>query len=595
MRQPRTPSQRRLGATIVPVLAAGAVLLVAGSVARADRAEPRAERPDAPPSAFPLRPLAGVRGVARVDSGYVIASDVLVRNCSSCHRRDDEGRMGRISYLRKTPEGWQASIRRMVSLHGVRLEPDDAREIVRYLSNAQGIAPEELQPASFEVERRMTPFSFQDSDTERTCAACHSMGRVMTQRRTPEEWRLLTETHRALYPLIDRQVYFDRTPPERTEANPEGKHPVERAVEYLARAFPLETADWRAWAANVRPARLAGTWALAGREPGHGRVFGTVEIRPVEGSDDEFTTEVRYTYASGGPAVARAGRSLVYTGYQWRGRSTAPAAEDLREVMMVERGWGAMEGRWFNGAYDEMGMDVRLERVTGAPLVTGVEPFALRRGGGARQVTVFGAGLPANLAAGRLDLGPGVTVRRVVSASPERAVLEVEVAADARVGRRDAYLGGATLTDALAVYDRVDAIRVVPELGLARVGGVVVPPQLQQFEAIGYQNGPDGKAGTDDDLELGPVPVEWSLEEYPVTYEDDDLRFVGKIDANGLFTPNVDGPNPERSGNRNNIGEVWAVATYRDPATPGAEPLRARGYLVVTVPVHLRWGEEGGQ
>src|SRR5690606_17712811 len=159
-------------------------------------------------------------------------------------------------------------------------------------------------------------------------------------------------------------------------------------------------------------------------------------------------------------------------------------------------------------------------------------------------------------------------------------------------GARDAFVAGATLAGALAVYDRVDAIRVAPELGAARVGGIVVPPQYQWFEAIAYQRGPDGRAGTEDDLRLGPVQAEWSLEEYPVSYEDDDLRFVGKIDRAGLFTPNVDGPNPERSGNRNNIGEVWVVATYRDAAGGGSEPLQARSYLVVMPPLHIRWGEQ---
>lgn len=575
MREPRTPSRRRAPSLLAALGVPGLALLIAAAAA------PPAAR-SAPPAPTP----------ARADTGFVIASEAVVRSCSSCHRQDDQGRMGRISYLRKTPEGWQASLRRMVTLHGARIEPEAAREVVKYLSDAQGLAPEELRPGRFEVERRITPFSFQDADTERTCGACHSMGRVMTQRRTPEEWGLLIATHRALYPLVDRQIFFERSAPERSEENPEGKHPVERAVDYLSRAFPLETPDWRAWAANVRPPRLEGTWALSGREPGRGRVFGTVEIRPVAGSEDEFTTEASYAYADGSSA-SRSGRSLVYTGYQWRGRSTAPrGAAELREVMLVERGWGEMSGRWYHGAYDEFGMDVTLRRVTGEPVVTGVEPFALRAGAGPRPVRVFGANLPADLAAGSVDLGPGIAVRRVVSASPQGAVLEVEVAADAPAGRRDAFVGGVTLTDALAVYDRVDAIRVSPELGLARVGGIVVPPQGQQFEAIGLHRGPDGRPGTEDDLELGPVPARWRLEEYPVTYEDDDVRFVGRIDERGLFSPAVDGPNPERSGNRNNVGEVWVVATWQDAAAGAAEPLEARAYLVVTVPVHLRWGEE---
>ena len=122
---------------------------------------------------------------------------------------------------------------------------------------------------------------------------------------------------------------------------------------------------------------------------------------------------------------------------------------------------------------------------------------------------------------------------------------------------------------------------------MARAGGAVFPKQLQQFEAVAVANGPDGKPGTSDDLQLGTVPVKWSLEEYTATFDDDDLQFVGTLDQTGLFTPNVDGPNPNRSGQRNNIGDVWVVAEFTPDG--GAKPLRARAHLLVTVPVYMRW------
>ena len=71
--------------------------------------------------------------------------------------------MTRVSYMRKTPEGWQQSIRRMVTLNEVELEPEIARDIVRYLSDHHGIAPEELRPARFEVERRLIDWSYEAS------------------------------------------------------------------------------------------------------------------------------------------------------------------------------------------------------------------------------------------------------------------------------------------------------------------------------------------------------------------------------------------------------------------------------------------------
>ena len=117
---------------------------------------------------------------------------------------------------------------------------------------------------------------------------------------------------------------------------------------------------------------------------------------------------------------------------------------------------------------------------------------------------------------------------------------------------------------------------------------MVFPKQFAQFEAVAYANGPDGKPDTDDDWPLGVVDAKWKTEEYSATFGDDDLKWVGTIDpATGAFTPNVDGPNPERVGNRNNIGDVWVVAEY----TPtGAEPVHGRAHLLVTVPVYMQWG-----
>ena len=68
------------------------------------------------------------------------------------------------------------------------------------------------------------------------------------------------------------------------------------------------------------------------------------------------------------------------------------------------------------------------------------------------------------------------------------------------------------------------------------------------------------------------------------------MQFVGELNQNGLFTPNIDGPNPKRSGNRNNIGDVWVVAAHTSAgSSPSAKPLRARAHLLVTVPLYMDW------
>lgn len=80
----------------------------------------------------------------------------------------------------------------------------------------------------------------------------------------------------------------------------------------------------------------------------------------------------------------------------------------------------------------------------------------------------------------------------------------------------------------------------------------------------------------------------WSIEEYGTTYDDDDVKFVGSISPTGLFTPNVDGPNPARSGSRNNVGDIWVVASYQPPEK-GARPMKARALLIVTVPLYVKF------
>jgi quinohemoprotein amine dehydrogenase len=166
--------------------------------------------------------------------------------------------------------------------------------------------------------------------------------------------------------------------------------------------------------------------------------------------------------------------------------------------------------------------------------------------------------------------------------------VRVDVDSGATLGTRDLFVAGAAMRDGLLVYDKIHRIKVTPEAGMARTGGAVFPKQFQQFDVVAVNNGPDGKASTADDIDIGPVPVTWSIEEYGVTYRDDDIKFVGAIDRNGLFTPSLDGPNPARSAQRNNIGDVWVVATWQPPEA-GARPVRARAHLVVTVPLYAQW------
>ena len=515
--------------------------------------------------------------------GIPIENTTVRQACGSCHRPDDAGRLSRISFRRTTPEGWQQTIRRMVALNDVSLTPETAREVVRYLANTLGLAPEEARPAAYEAERRANDHPYEDADIQAICTQCHSMGRVISQRRTEEEWSLLMAMHRGYYPFTDFQAFRRSGPPS------DEPQPVDQAVTHLSARLPFDTAEWAAWSATMRPARVAGTWLLRGHAPGIGPVFGRVTITPVPNTEDEFTTAATYVYARDDRRVTRTGRAIIYTGFQWRGRSFDDGGDDegLREVMVVDRDRRAMSGRWFTGAYDEVGLDVTLERATQAPSVAGVYPTALQLGA-THTVRVYGLNLGAQTASAAIDLGPGIDAVAVADAAGDRLDLQVRVDATAVLGGRDLFLDQAAVADAVIVYDKVDRIVITPTAGMARVGGVRFPKQYQQFEARAYHAGPDGESDTDDDLDLGIIDVDWSVEEYAATVGDDDIQYVGTLGADGRFTPAEDGVNPERSGNRNNVGDVWVVATYPADAGDG-EVLRARAHLLVTVPLYLRW------
>ena len=182
-----------------------------------------------------------------------------------------------------------------------------------------------------------------------------------------------------------------------------------------------------------------------------------------------------------------------------------------------------MSGRWFTGAYDETGIDVTLTRIGGDPVVLGASVTALKTGATAAAVEDLRRELPARAERRGHRLRPGRQGRAHRQRAARRDRVEVEVAEDAPIGARDLRSPASVKAAALVVYDKIDGIKVTPQAGMARVGGNNFPKQFQQFEAIAYHNGPDGKPDTDDDLEPRPRrPSSGRIEEYTATFGDDD-------------------------------------------------------------------------
>jgi quinohemoprotein amine dehydrogenase len=568
---------------------------------------------------------------AQETGGIPIDDPLVIAKCGGCHTRQADGSMIRISYVRTTPEIWEQILKRMIRLNGLTLDPGEARQIVRYLSDNNGLAPQEARPAFWDAEHRL--FGTQEEESgvpaplQRTCNYCHTMGRVLLQRRTPEDYVKLANTHMALFPGAETAVFRPNRrytgpsdmpvtltqggtgfsvlhpPPPPTTAPggsaPSGKYPLDAALEYLQKNQPLITPEWTAWKAKAHSHKLAGTWLVTAYQTGKGPIYGQMTIAPGPAECDFVTTTV--LHYPDGQVVKRTGKGVLYTGYSWRGHSTSAATDakadpgfpaDTREALLMADDENSMQGRWFWGGYQEFGIDVQLSRVGADTVILGVNKPALRSPS-MEQMRIYGANLPSRLKATDFDFGPGVIVTKVLQATPAEVDVQLSVAPGLPAALHKVSVTGKSVPGTIAVYGKVDYIKVSPDAGFARLGGTITAKQFAQFETIGYANGPDGLPGTADDIVLGPVNAAWSMEEFYSTPDDDDVSYVGSINDSGLFTPSLEGPNPKRQKQANNFptenwGDVWIDALYKGPE---GEPLKARAYLVVTIPTYIRYDQ----
>ncbi|WP_242129442.1 quinohemoprotein amine dehydrogenase subunit alpha [Sphingobium sp. Sx8-8] len=537
------------------------------------------------------------------ETGIPVTDALTKEKCGSCHAPDAKGNLSRVSWVRATPEGWAQTIKRMVKLNGLSITPEEARSVVKYLGTWHGLAPEEAKPVMYMAERRVQDETNIPNDTIReTCAGCHAFGQPLSSRRSHREWALLQNMHVALYSQAEYQ--FNRPVEQPAGAAPAGGDaPVKKppthaklALDWLSKEANLNSAAWADWRPRIGTPKLAGTWVISASQRGHGHFVGTMTITP---AGDDFTTTTTLRSLDTGATTALTGKGLVYAGYSWRGTSSAPGpspkpdalAGTLRETLFFAPGQNRAEGRFYWGDYHEFGLDVTMTRATGGPVVAGVSPDALKLGRKGAEVHIYGAALPASLSAADLDFGTGVTVRKVASVSANEAVATVDIAADAIVGAHDVAVGGVVLAKALPVYAAIDYLKVTPETSLAHLGGIKYGKGYEQFEATGWSSGADGKPGTADDFAVMPVQADWAMQEFPTVTYDDDTKYVGALDMSGFFTPNVEGPNPDRRFSRNNYGEVWVVATAKALKDKTGKPMSGRAYLVTTVPAYKRWDQ----
>lgn len=477
---------------------------------------------------------------------------VLEDACSACHVQEG-GKFARIDSVRKTPEAWDMTVQRMMRNHHLELTTEDRIAVVRYLAETRGLSVGETEDYRYILERE--PVAHDTGPNQlmtETCGRCHSYARVALQRRSPDDWTKLVNFHLGQFPTIEYQALA-------RDRDWWGIAQTEIAT-YLAETYPLGEAP------EAAPADLSGAWVLAGRQPGRGDYSGTLALKA---SGDGYDVTMRLDFADGSETYD--GSGILIGAGEWRATLKSGNDKEIRQVFALKAD-GSLEGRWFLSSQDVTGGRIAAVREDAEPRILSVSPAYLRKGE-ATELTVSGTNLPADPV-----LPEGVT-GEVVSASPGKVVLKLR--ADTS-GNLPIALGDVSASSPLVVFEQLDRITIVPELAMSRVGGGggPIPKTPAQFEAVGWLNGPDGQAGTDDDIRVGYFPAIWTTDNFDeAAAAMEDVKYAGTIDENGLFTPSDAGPNLERPMMANNVGNLKVVATVDD----AGRKLTAEAHLYATV------------
>lgn len=482
--------------------------------------------------------------------------EIVATVCGACHLKDDQGRMSRIDTSRRTPEGWEMNTVRMMRNYGVQLSDEDFLAVVRHLSDTRGLTVAETEGFRYILERE--PLSVDagpDDLMSQTCGRCHSYARVALQRRTPEDWKKLLHFHLGQFPSLEYQALAR-----------------DRDWWGIAQGDVLKSLTER-YVMGDMPAKadadLSGEWRVAGRQPGRGAYDGTLTIE----RDGEGYRVTEVLAFADGQSETRSGSAYLYGAGEWRATMTAGETE-LHEVMALRED-GSLEGRWFHSDQTALGGRIHAVRTDAAPQILAVAPDHIRAGETV-EVRVSGVGL-----SGDVTLPAGLTAE-TVSSDAGAVLLKVTAAADAAAGRGAVGVGAASLDAALGVYATLDRVSVEPAVTYSRIGdnGGPIPSQPAVFDAIGWLNGPDGQPETADDIRIGALAAEWTVDNFDAAAAAaEDAKFAGQIGPSGIFEPAGAGPNPERVMSTNNAGNLSVIATVKD----GDRTLEGRGHLYATV------------
>lgn len=498
----------------------------------------------------------------------VHVSQQVEKSCMGCHAVDQGGKLERIESVRKSPEGWSQTIARMERTHGLTITDEEREQLITDLSRERGLAPEEAEKVQYWLANKPS-YAEPDPKNEsvaQSCINCHAAGRFEAQRRTEEEWKNLKDFHLVSYPSIYLNHRHMDWPQE-----------ADKAIEYLAKNYGVESKVWDQWKGNEYD--VSGKWKVVGFQGTKGFYLGESEFTK---ADDRYSEKKSVKFLTGQETKQLNGDMKIYTGYMLRSHYKQNDHKingfyNVTSENLIKGDWSYKEDLGISG--EETYYKVQTEN----PEIIHSEPRAWRKGS-VNKVTFYGMNLN-KLEEKDLNLPKGVELTKLTAVSDEQLTAEVKVDKKAESHMFVINGGQAAVHGKFTVYDQADYLKIEPSYGVSRMGGAGPMDKMSiQYVAYAYSHGKDGKKETEDDLKLGPVPAEWSLLPYPEGAEGrDDRPYIGKIAADGLYTPSVEGVNEEREFVQENVGSATVVAK----AKVDGKELTVKSHHITTVPDYV--------
>jgi len=494
-------------------------------------------------------------------------NSLVWKKCTSCHSAEG-GTVARVEEIRTTPEEWTVIIDRMHRLYHMRMAPGDMAALLKELCATQILSPEEASRISY-INLFNNPQTIEapdGTDQEQffaTCVRCHSAAKIFSYRMNESSWKKLRDFHLYIDPTV---MYQMREMHWRDEAD--------LALQYLARNYAYQ----QAWITPQE--RPDGEWFVLGFEPGKGNYRGHASL--VAKGDDEYALQGSLAYSDGTSEIF-SGEATLYGGYALRtrtrqsGKATMGAFDFVGGIIRGEHHHPAPDFRTSASTWFPDNNVSQALRLTPDYLLAQEET----------TVSIEGMHLPEVTAKDIIVTDADVEVLQARTTSPESIeVLLVYREPDHRVTNlRIKGLESSASALNLKLAPRIDYLTVNPAMGRARVnGGINYPAEGVQFQALAHSNGADADDPQDDYL-LGPVSAEFSLAEEVTRPGDDDLVYLGAIEADGTYIPSGDyNPIPAREYGGEGTGMVKVIATY----VRGPDSWTAEGRLVVTVPDYIQ-------